>query len=80
MSGLDARAESRGLLARAQNAEDGRAVDVFLGRAGVTLAKRLSSETRRALAPMTGELTTAEQQRLRALLERMAMRERPRDR
>jgi hypothetical protein len=33
--------------------------------------KRLSSEIRRALAPMTGALTVAEQCRLEALLERM---------
>jgi DNA-binding MarR family transcriptional regulator len=70
MSGLVERAEKRGLLARAPNAEDGRAVDIFLGRAGVALAKRVSSEIRRALAPMIGELTIAEQRRLRALLER----------
>ena len=71
MSGLVERAEKRGLLARAPNAEDGRAVDVFLGRDGIALAKRLSSEIRRALAPMIGALTATEQQRLQVLLERM---------
>lgn len=71
MSGLVERAEKRGLLVRAPSAADGRAVDVFLGRDGIALAKRLSSEIRRALAPMIGALTPTEQQRLQALLERM---------
>ncbi len=70
MSGLVERAEKRGLLARAPNADDGRAVDVLLGRNGIALAKRLSSEIRRALSPTIGELTAAEQERLQALLER----------
>jgi DNA-binding MarR family transcriptional regulator len=71
MSGLVERAERRELIVRAPNAGDGRAVDVLLGRAGVALARQLSSEIRRALAPMTGALTVAEQRRLEALLERM---------
>jgi DNA-binding MarR family transcriptional regulator len=71
MSGLVERAEKRGLLARAPNADDGRVVHVSLDRDGVALAKRLSSEVRRALAPVIGELTTTDQQRLRTLLERM---------
>jgi DNA-binding MarR family transcriptional regulator len=76
MSGLVERAEKRGLLARAPNAEDGRVVDVFLGRTGVAFAKRLSSEIQQALAPMIGVLTAVEQQRLRVLLERMLVSKR----
>src|SRR5690554_942609 len=40
MSGLIARAEKRGLVARAPNKEDGRATDVFLTSDGAELVKR----------------------------------------
>jgi DNA-binding MarR family transcriptional regulator len=71
MTGLVARAEKRGLLDRAANPADGRAVDVFITAAGATLADRVRGEIERALSPMTGELTAAEQRRLQALLQRM---------
>ncbi len=71
LSGLADRAEKRDLLARSPNADDGRAVDVYLTAAGARLAERLSGEVAAALAPLTGALTTVEQQRLAALLDRM---------
>ena len=74
MTGLVDRAEKRGLLERAPSASDGRAVDVFLSPAGVELAERGAAEVRRALRPLTGELSPTEQRRLQALLERMCSR------
>jgi DNA-binding MarR family transcriptional regulator len=71
MSGLVDRAEKRGLVARAPSAEDGRAVEVFLTRAGVQLGERLSAQVREALAPLTRRLGPEDQRRLRGLLERM---------
>ena len=71
VSGLVARAEQRGLVARAPNADDGRAIDVFLTRAGIDLVARLHGETRQALAPLTGQLSESDQQLLQTLLERM---------
>ena len=71
MTGLVDRAEKRGLLARAPNASDGRAVDVFLSPDGAGLAERLYTQVGRSLSPMTGELAPAEQRRLQTLLERM---------
>jgi DNA-binding MarR family transcriptional regulator len=71
MSGLVARAEKRGLLARAPNVADGRVVDVFLTAAGVKLADRLYAKVAQSLSPMTGDLTQAEQRRLRILLARL---------
>src|SRR6478735_6130123 len=44
MSGLVDRAEKRGLLARAPNPDDGRAVDVYLTVAGARLAERLEDQ------------------------------------
>ena len=71
MTGLVDRAEKRGLLARAPNASDGRAVDVFLSPDGAELAERLYTHVGWSLAPMTSELAPAEQRRLQTLLERM---------
>jgi DNA-binding MarR family transcriptional regulator len=71
MTGLVDRAEKRGLLARAPNASDGRAVDVFLSPDGAGLAGRLYTQVGRSLSAMTGELAPAEQRRLQMLLERM---------
>lgn len=71
MSGLVDRAEKRGLLERAPNGEDGRAVDVLLSREGIKLADRLYAQVQRSLSPLTGKLAAAEQNRLRALFERM---------
>jgi DNA-binding MarR family transcriptional regulator len=71
VSSLIDRAEKRGLLQRAPNALDGRAVDVFLGPAGMDLAGRGAAEVARSLSPMTGALSPAEARRLTAQLERM---------
>ncbi|MCZ2104892.1 MAG: MarR family transcriptional regulator [Comamonadaceae bacterium] len=71
MSGLIARAEKKGLVARAPNAEDGRATDVFLTSEGVKLVKRLHAQTQQALTPLTEQLGASDQQRLQELLLRM---------
>ena len=71
MTGLVDRAEKRGLLRRAPNPTDGRAVDVFLSPAGAELAEHLYAQVERSLSPVTGELTRADRRRLQALLERM---------
>ena len=71
MTGLVDRAEKRGLLERAPNASDGRAVDVFLSPDGAELAERLYARVGRSLSLMTSELAPAEQRRLQTLLEQM---------
>jgi DNA-binding MarR family transcriptional regulator len=71
MTGLVDRAEKRGLLERAPNASDGRAVDVFLSPDGAELAERLYINIGRSLSPMTSVLAPTEQRRLQALLERL---------
>jgi len=71
ISGLVDRASARGLLQRAPNPDDRRAVDVFLTEAGAELAERGAAEIARSLSPMTGKLTPAGARRLTALLERM---------
>ena len=71
MTGLVDRAEKRGLLERAPSADDGRAVDVWISRAGAALADRLYIEVRQALAPRTHRLATADRSRLQDLLEHM---------
>jgi DNA-binding MarR family transcriptional regulator len=71
ISGLVDRAEKRGLLHRAPNPADGRAVDVFLSPAGIELADRGAALVAQSLSPMTSALTGADARRLTALLERM---------
>ncbi|MNM66985.1 hypothetical protein D3C81_784970 [compost metagenome] len=71
MSGLIARAEKRGLVARAPNEEDGRATDVFLTNDGVEIVKRLHIQGKQALAPLVEQLSASDQQRLQDLLLRM---------
>jgi DNA-binding MarR family transcriptional regulator len=71
MTGLVDRAERRGLLERAPNADDGRAVDVFLSPAGMELGGRFYARVVRSLSPMISELDPAGQRQLQALLERM---------
>jgi DNA-binding MarR family transcriptional regulator len=75
ITGLVDRAEKRGLLQRAPNPVDGRAVDVLLSAAGMELAERGATQIARALSPMTGQLTPADARRLTALLERMLSRD-----
>ena len=71
MTGLVDRAEKRGLLQRAPNVSDGRAVDVFLSPEGAELAGRFSTHIARTLSPMTSKLAPPEQRLLQTLLERM---------
>jgi DNA-binding MarR family transcriptional regulator len=71
MTGLVDRAEQRGILARVPNAEDGRAMDVFLTHDGKKLTERIEDQLREALAPLTHRLDAADQRRLQGLLERM---------
>jgi len=71
MSGLIARAEKRGLVARAPNEEDGRATDVFLTSDGSKLVKRLHAQGKQALAPLVEQLSASDQQLLQELLQRM---------
>jgi len=71
MSGLIARAEKKGLVARAPNPEDGRATDVFLTPQGTELVQRLRLQALQALAPLTGQLSAIDQRVLQGLLQRM---------
>lgn len=71
MSGLIDRAEQRGLVARAPNAVDERAIDVFMTEAGVALVEKLHEQVQQALAPLTDRLNPADQRLLTDLLERM---------
>ncbi|MET0791013.1 MAG: MarR family transcriptional regulator [Polyangiaceae bacterium] len=71
MTGLVDRAEKRGLMARAPNAEDGRAIDVFLTKEGLQLATRMEAQWQEAMAPLIVRLNAAEQKGLQGLLERM---------
>src|ERR1700677_4671530 len=68
ISGLVDRAEKRGLLHRAPNPVDGRAVDVFLSPAGIELADRGATEIAQSLSPMTSTLSRADRHRLTILL------------
>ncbi|MFN3988289.1 MAG: MarR family winged helix-turn-helix transcriptional regulator [Rhodocyclaceae bacterium] len=71
MSGLIARAETRGLVARAPNQDDRRATDVFLTNEGTKLVKRLRVQGQQALAPIFEQLSTSERRQLQGLLKRM---------
>lgn len=71
MTGLIDRAEQRGLVARAPNAEDDRAIDVFLTRKGAALVERLRAQGQQALAPLTERLNASDQRLLADLLWRM---------
>ncbi|MDX3773552.1 MarR family transcriptional regulator [Chromatiaceae bacterium AAb-1] len=71
MSGLIARAEKRGLVARAPNEEDGRATDVFLTSEGARLVKRLHVQGQQAMTPLIEQLSASDQQLLQELLQRM---------
>ena len=75
MTGLVDRAEKRGLLARAPNPEDGRAVDVFLRPAGVDLADGLYATIERRLSSATDTMTASERDRLRSLMQRLIVPE-----
>jgi DNA-binding MarR family transcriptional regulator len=79
ISGLVDRAEKRGLVRRAPNPADGRAVDVFLTAAGTEFAGRGAAQLAQALSPMTGKLTRAQARQLTALLERCLAGSAPRN-
>jgi len=68
MTGLVDRAERRGLLERGRNADDGRAVDVYMTPAGSALAVKVDAEVRRALNPLTGRLDATQRRTLAPLL------------
>jgi len=71
MTGLVARASTKGLLAREPNAEDARAVDVVITEAGLEVARSLEAAMRDALLPLTTRLAIDDRRALRDLLERM---------
>jgi DNA-binding MarR family transcriptional regulator len=71
MTGLVDRAERRGLLARAPNATDGRAVDVYITPHGAELVESIYGRVVQLMAPLVDELTPTERRQLQALLERM---------
>lgn len=71
MSGLIARAEKRGLVARAPNKADGRATDVLITAEGTKLIKQLRAQGQKALSPVIGQLGVSDQQLLQDLLQRM---------
>lgn len=72
VSGLVDRAVKRGLVERAADPEDGRAVRVTLSAQGLELARTVVDEVAALITPMTDRLTGAEQRRLRSLLLRMS--------
>ncbi|WP_051322626.1 MarR family transcriptional regulator [Luteimonas sp. J16] len=71
MSGLVARAEKRGLVARVANEDDARATDVVLTDEGARLLRQLRAEGRAALGPLVENLDASEQQLARDLLQRL---------
>lgn len=71
VSGLVDRAVRRGLVAREASRDDGRSVRVSLTPAGVALARELTAEVGRGMAPLTSGLGTADRNRLGVLLGRM---------
>jgi DNA-binding MarR family transcriptional regulator len=71
LTGLVDRAAGRGLLERAPNPQDGRAIDVFLTADGRKLADRLYADVSTTLSERASSLTGAEQQRLQTLLRKL---------
>ncbi|MFI5912377.1 MarR family winged helix-turn-helix transcriptional regulator [Dactylosporangium sp. NPDC051541] len=71
ITGLVDRAEKRGLLTRAPNATDGRAVDVFITPAGEALAVPAYARLVELLAPPLAALQPAERRQLRQHLRTM---------
>ncbi|WP_382306091.1 MarR family winged helix-turn-helix transcriptional regulator [Herbiconiux sp. UC225_62] len=68
LSGLVARAETRGLVGRAADRSDKRAVEVFLTEDGQLLGKRIAAELADQLAPVVSALRPAERRSLQELL------------
>jgi DNA-binding MarR family transcriptional regulator len=71
VSGLIDRAVRRGLVRRETSSDDGRAVRVSLGPGGQRLASLLTEEIGGLIAPMTSNLSPADQNRLSVLLNRL---------
>jgi DNA-binding MarR family transcriptional regulator len=71
VSGLIDRGVRRGLVRREPSREDGRAVRVALTAAGERLASAAAQEIAELIAPMTSNLTPADQRRLGALLSKL---------
>jgi DNA-binding MarR family transcriptional regulator len=71
VSGLIDRAARRGLVRRDTSSDDGRAVRVSLTPAGQHLAREMIDEIGSIIIPMISELSTADQKRLRGLLNRV---------
>ncbi|GAA4684390.1 MarR family winged helix-turn-helix transcriptional regulator [Frondihabitans cladoniiphilus] len=71
LSGLVDRAEQRGLVERAPNADDKRAVDVALTPSGQELATRVYGEVTEALRPWIDRLPKDDQHMLEHLLWRL---------
>ena len=73
MTGLVERAEARGLLERAPNPDDGRAVDVFLSHGGHRFAAIVGSVVADSLRPLTESLDADDQRQLQSLLEGLSL-------
>jgi DNA-binding MarR family transcriptional regulator len=71
VSGLIDRAVRRGLVRRETSSDDGRAVRVSLTPDGQRLASLLTGEIGGLIAPMTSNLSPADQKRLSVLLNRL---------
>lgn len=71
LTGLVDRAEQRGLLERSRSTEDGRSVQVGTTAQGRALAGRVHQGLGTRLAPLLGELTDAQREKLTGLLERL---------
>jgi DNA-binding MarR family transcriptional regulator len=71
VSGLIDRAAKRGLVRRDTSSDDGRAVRVSLTAEGHRLAARLTGEIGGLIAPMTDNLSPADQKRLSLLLRKL---------
>lgn len=72
VTGLIDRAEARGLVKRAADPDDGRAVRVRLTRKGRRLATAGAAEVAEELAAVVADLTEAERGRLAGLLSEVA--------
>lgn len=76
ISGLVERGEKRGLIQRAPNLDDRRAVEVFLTTEGARLAETGRTEIATALWPMIGQLDQSQARQLTVLLEEVLARSR----
>jgi MarR family transcriptional regulator, lower aerobic nicotinate degradation pathway regulator len=68
VSGLIDRAAQRGLVTKTADRRDGRSVRVTLTESARKLVPEITAAIGKRITPLTGQLTTAEQKRLTALL------------